>query len=106
LLALSGLTQHYTSFQFSFRRLLVEMARRGHYKEAADQIVRGMMVQLEAMAEGMSALLSHFIYFYHVIFFRRSASQGRVLPGSWPVLALRYLFFHRKLSDALGDLSR
>jgi autophagy-related protein 17 len=51
---LSELSNHYTMYQHSFRKLLVEVARRRHYKEAADQIVRGMNSQLEAMAEGTS----------------------------------------------------
>jgi len=52
LLRLDDLRHYFVQFQHSFRKLLIEVARRRHYKEAADQIVRGMMSQLAALAEG------------------------------------------------------
>ncbi|KAI0058213.1 hypothetical protein BV25DRAFT_1919577 [Artomyces pyxidatus] len=51
LLSIDHLSQQFTSFRLSFSKLLVEMARRRQYKEAAENIVRGMMAQLEAMSE-------------------------------------------------------
>ncbi|VDC04793.1 unnamed protein product [Peniophora sp. CBMAI 1063] len=51
LLDIDELTHRYHSYQDSYRKLLVEVARRRHYKDAADQIVRGMMSQLQAMTE-------------------------------------------------------
>jgi len=52
LLTLEDLTHHFTAYRLSFNRLLVEIARRRHYKEAAENIVHGMIVQLQAMTEG------------------------------------------------------
>lgn len=36
----------------SFNKVLVEVARRREYKEAAEDIVSGMMAQLQAMTDG------------------------------------------------------
>ncbi|KAI0049771.1 hypothetical protein FA95DRAFT_1604088 [Auriscalpium vulgare] len=49
--AIDDVTVQYTSYKLAYHKLLVEMARRQQYKEAAEHIVRGMMAQLEAMAE-------------------------------------------------------
>ena len=49
------LHHRYVSFQSSFNKLLIEIARRRQYREAAEKIVDGMMAQLEAMTEGKSA---------------------------------------------------
>ncbi|KAF7968960.1 hypothetical protein HWV62_28749 [Athelia sp. TMB] len=51
LLTLEDLHQRFIAFQISFDKLLVEMARRKQYREAAEKIVEGMMSQLETMAE-------------------------------------------------------
>ncbi|KZP33352.1 hypothetical protein FIBSPDRAFT_721504, partial [Athelia psychrophila] len=51
LVTLEDLHQRFVAFQMSFDKLLVEMARRRQYREAAEKIVEGMMVQLETMAE-------------------------------------------------------
>ncbi|KAI0322587.1 autophagy protein Apg17-domain-containing protein [Amylostereum chailletii] len=45
---IEGLVHHFTSYQESFSRLLLEMARRLQYKEAMDHIVQGMISQLES----------------------------------------------------------
>ncbi|KAA1467537.1 hypothetical protein DENSPDRAFT_251101 [Dentipellis sp. KUC8613] len=51
LLTIEELEHRYTAYQASFHKLLIEIARRRQYKEAAENIVRGMMAQLEAMTE-------------------------------------------------------
>ena len=42
----------YTAYQTSFNQLLLEIARRRRYKEAAEKIIEGMMSQLTALTEG------------------------------------------------------
>jgi len=51
LLTLEDLYHRFLSYQTSFSKLMVEIARRRQYREAADKIVDGMMAQLEAMTE-------------------------------------------------------
>ncbi|KAL4072585.1 autophagy-related protein 17 [Scleroderma yunnanense] len=51
LLVVEDLHHRYVSFQSSFNKLLLEIARRRQYREAAEKIVDGMMAQLEAMTE-------------------------------------------------------
>ncbi|KAK7454623.1 Autophagy-related protein 17 [Stygiomarasmius scandens] len=46
-----SLHERYVHYQASFRKLVLEIARRRQYKEAAENIVRGMMNQLESMTE-------------------------------------------------------
>ncbi|KAI6116860.1 autophagy protein Apg17-domain-containing protein [Pisolithus croceorrhizus] len=46
------LHHQYVLYQSSFNKLLVEIARRRQYREAAEKIVEGMVGQLRAMAEG------------------------------------------------------
>lgn len=52
LVEIGSLCTTYTTYQMSFNKLLLEVARRRQYKEAAEHIVRGMMEQLHAMTEG------------------------------------------------------
>jgi autophagy-related protein 17 len=60
ILTVKDLHEQYISYQTAFNKLTVEIARRQHYKEAAENIVKGMMSQLTAMAEGESnTLLPH-----------------------------------------------
>ncbi|TRM65065.1 autophagy-related protein 17 [Schizophyllum amplum] len=47
---LNQLHDQYCAYQTSFNKLVLEIARRRHYREAAENVVRGMMDQLEAMA--------------------------------------------------------
>jgi len=51
LLTPEDLYHRFLSYQTSFSKLMVEIARRRQYREAADKIVDGMMAQLEAMTE-------------------------------------------------------
>lgn len=46
------LHQRFVSYQTAFNKLMLEIARRRQYREAAENIVRGMMSQLAAMTEG------------------------------------------------------
>jgi autophagy-related protein 17 len=49
---LEHLRNRYVSYQYAFNKLILELARRRQYREAAEGIVRNMMSQLEAMSEG------------------------------------------------------
>ncbi|KAI3998337.1 hypothetical protein K525DRAFT_282498 [Schizophyllum commune Loenen D] len=46
---LQQLHDQYCAYQASFNKLVLEIARRRHYREAAETVIRGMMEQLEAM---------------------------------------------------------
>lgn len=46
------LHHRFLCFQASFSALILEITRRHQYREAAENIVKGMMSQLEAMTEG------------------------------------------------------
>jgi autophagy-related protein 17 len=63
LLTLEHLHDRYLSYQTAFSKLILELARRRQYREAAENIVRGMMGQLEAMAEGTMSPNSKSFYF-------------------------------------------
>lgn len=62
LLTLEDLHQRFLSYQTSFDKLLVEIARRRQYREAAEKIVEGMMAQLETMAEGSCYPISTLVF--------------------------------------------
>ncbi|KXN91701.1 Autophagy-related protein 17 [Leucoagaricus sp. SymC.cos] len=51
ILTIRDLHERYVSYQTAFNKLIIEIARRRHYKEAAENIVKGMMSQLTAMTE-------------------------------------------------------
>ena len=51
------LQTQFTEYQLSYNKLVVEMGRRLQYREAAENIVRGMIDQLDAMTEGLTILL-------------------------------------------------
>ncbi|KAI0303808.1 autophagy protein Apg17-domain-containing protein [Multifurca ochricompacta] len=51
LVVIEDLIQQFNAYRLSYSKLLVEIARRRQYKEAAENIVRGMVAQLEAMSE-------------------------------------------------------
>jgi hypothetical protein len=55
--AIEDLIRQFNAYRLSYSKLLVETARRWQYKEAAEHIVRSMMVQLGAMSDGMFSLL-------------------------------------------------
>jgi autophagy-related protein 17 len=57
------LHQRFVSYRTAFNKLMLEIARRRQYREAAENIVRGMMSQLAAMTEGS-------VYFYASMRFR------------------------------------
>lgn len=52
ILTIRDLRGRYISYQTAFNKLIVEITRRQYYKEAAENIVKGMMDQLRAMSEG------------------------------------------------------
>ncbi|KAK7033021.1 kinase activator, partial [Favolaschia claudopus] len=60
LVTVEGLHQHYVLYRTAFNKLMLEIARRGQYREAAENIVRGMMSQLAAMTEEESQIREHF----------------------------------------------
>lgn len=49
---LKALHGHFVAYRTAFNKLLLEMERRRQYREAAENIVRGMMKQLDSMTEG------------------------------------------------------
>jgi len=51
LVTIEDLIRQFNAYRLSFGKLLVEVARRRQYKDAAENIVRGMMAHLEAMSE-------------------------------------------------------
>ena len=51
-MTIEELYHRYTSYQYSYCKLVIELGRRRQYKEAAQKIVEGMMAQLDAMTEG------------------------------------------------------
>ncbi|KAJ3566149.1 hypothetical protein NP233_g7185 [Leucocoprinus birnbaumii] len=51
ILTIKDLHERYVAYQTAFNKLIIEIARRRHYKEAAENIVKGMLAQLTAMAE-------------------------------------------------------
>ncbi|KAF6757238.1 autophagy protein Apg17-domain-containing protein [Ephemerocybe angulata] len=57
---LDHLHERYVLYQTAFNKLMLEMARRRHYKDATENIVNGMISQLEAMSEEESQLRKHF----------------------------------------------
>ncbi|GLB40493.1 putative autophagy protein Apg17 [Lyophyllum shimeji] len=60
LLTIEHLRNRYVSYQTAFNKLILELARRRQYREAAENIVRGMMAQLEAMTEEETQVRNHF----------------------------------------------
>lgn len=53
LLTIEHLRDRFVSYQTAFNKLILELARRRQYREAAENIVRGMVSQLAAMSEGV-----------------------------------------------------
>lgn len=52
LTVIEDLHNRYTSYQYSYCKLVMELARRRRYSEAAVKIVQTMTAQLDAMTEG------------------------------------------------------
>ncbi|KAG6334225.1 hypothetical protein ID866_4869 [Astraeus odoratus] len=61
LLVVEELHHRFVLYQSSFNKLLVEIARRGQYREAAEKIVEGMMAQLQALTEGKCTIYPTFV---------------------------------------------
>jgi autophagy-related protein 17 len=53
LITIEDLQQKFTSYQLSYNKMLLEIGRRGQYREAAAVIVRRMIEELAAMTEGL-----------------------------------------------------
>jgi autophagy-related protein 17 len=49
---LDHLHERYVLYQTAFNKLVLEIARRRHYRESTESIVKGMISQLQAMTEG------------------------------------------------------
>jgi len=60
LLTLEHLHERFLAYQTAFRKLILEIARRRQYREAAENIVHGMMAQLDAMTEEENEVRDHF----------------------------------------------
>jgi len=57
LITIEELQTQFTEYQLSYNKLVVEMGRRLQYREAAENIVRGMIDQLAALTEGSRPIL-------------------------------------------------
>ncbi|KAI0951131.1 hypothetical protein AcW1_008249 [Taiwanofungus camphoratus] len=69
LITIEDLHHRFTSYQYSYSKLLLELARRRQYRDAAENIVKGMITQLEAMAEEERQVREEF-----------NAEHGQYLP--------------------------
>ncbi|OBZ72535.1 Autophagy-related protein 17 [Grifola frondosa] len=69
LVTIDDLHHRFTSYQYSYNRLVLELARRRQYREAAQKIVEGMLAQLDAMTEEERQAREEF-----------SAEYGQYLP--------------------------
>ncbi|EED82160.1 predicted protein [Postia placenta Mad-698-R] len=52
IVTIEDLQHRFTSYQYAYSKLLLELARRRQYRDASDRIVNGMIAQLNAMTEG------------------------------------------------------
>lgn len=59
LVSIEDLIRQFNAYRLSYAKLLIEIARRRRYKEETENILRGMMTQLETMSEGMFFLFLH-----------------------------------------------
>ena len=83
---LEDLHHKYTSYQYAYSKLVLELARRRQYCEAAQRIVTNMMAQLDAMTEGASATATADISTpRNNDLSRGTCPQGRVPGRAWPV---------------------
>ena len=57
LTTIEELQTQFTEYQLSYNKLVVEVGRRSQYREAAENVVRGMIDQLAAMTEGLCTIL-------------------------------------------------
>lgn len=57
---LNHLHERYVAYQTAFSKLIIEISRRRSYREAAENIVRGMMTQLRQMTEEEDQVRNHF----------------------------------------------
>ncbi|KAJ7284894.1 autophagy protein Apg17-domain-containing protein [Mycena rebaudengoi] len=60
LLTVEHLHERFVSYRTAFNKLMLEIARRRQYREAAENIVRGMMSQLAAMTDEESQVRDRF----------------------------------------------
>ena len=52
---LEELHHKYTSYQYAYNKLVLELARRRQYREAAQRVVANTIAELDAMVEGALA---------------------------------------------------
>ncbi|KDR78886.1 hypothetical protein GALMADRAFT_244529 [Galerina marginata CBS 339.88] len=57
---LKELHGQFVAYRMAFNKLLIEIERRRQYREAAENIVRGMMKQLDSMTEEENRVRNHF----------------------------------------------
>ena len=105
LTTLIHLHEQFTSYRNAFNKLLLEIARRRQYREAAENIVKGMMKQLDAMTEGQHEW--HLPICLTYIFWLR---RGKSCPSTFQrgvrlSFTRRHLSLHRKRSDKMGGLT-
>ena len=77
LINIEELQTQFTEYQLSYNKLVVEMGRRSQYREAAENIVRGMIDQLAAMTEGSFRILYGVFRLSKICFYGSTFPAGR-----------------------------
>lgn len=93
-MTIRDLHEQYISYQTAFNKLTVEISRRQHYKDAAENIVKGMMSQLTAMTEGESNMVSLFVTsLTYVVYFQKRIKYVAVsMPNMAPTCQKIFAF--------------
>ena len=89
----------------AFNKLLLEIARRRQYKEAAENIVQGMTRQLESMSEGMPCsyrFRRNYFLFFRVIQYRGEPRQSTLQRRIRTTPAWRPMPLHWQCTHAMG----
>lgn len=98
------LFSRFTSYEYSYSKLLLELGRRRQYKEAAEKVVQGMLTQLEAMVDGKAHSSLYVCYALWLTFcvLRGERTTRTVQRGIRRSSALRRLSFHTEPAYAVG----
>lgn len=97
---IEDLHTRYTVYQYSYCKLVVELARRAEYAEAASKIVRSMMSQLEALTDGSTAF-PPIVAFRLKSYFRGKTTEGAIQRDSWRPSSLRRLSCDAESANAV-----
>ena len=92
LVSLEHLYNTYTAYETSFNALIIELERRRRYKSAAEEIVRGMTRQLEAMRQGTAIRDLHSCTTTHIYSQKRSLCAKHFAPNT--AITCQMIFVH------------